>query len=100
MMRRVIESMLAPLVALLAIAPVQAQEYQVAQLQAVVLTGQHPVFGGGIANASAMQDVTSLARHLDGCTQEFWRTLGRDHDGAMAAAIEGDVRIGSSPGPR
>jgi hypothetical protein len=47
-----------------------------------------------------MQDVTSLARHLDGCTQEFWRTLGRDHDGAMAAAIEGDVRSGSSPGPR
>jgi predicted amidohydrolase YtcJ len=57
-------------------------------------------FGGRYANASAMQDVTSLARHLDGCTQEFWRTLGRDHDGAMAAAIEGDVRSGSSPGPR
>lgn len=57
-------------------------------------------FGGRYANASAMQDVTSLARHLDGCTQEFWRTLGRDHDGAMAVAIEGDVRSGSSPGPR
>jgi hypothetical protein len=45
-------------------------------------------FGGRFANAAAMQDVTSLARHLDGCTQEFWRTLGRDHGAVMTGAIE------------
>jgi hypothetical protein len=66
MMRRVIESMLAPLVALLAIAPVRAQEYQVAQLQAVVLTGQHPVFGGGIANGERFGRACTGLGDVDG----------------------------------
>ncbi|MEY4535026.1 MAG: hypothetical protein RLZZ246_1344 [Planctomycetota bacterium] len=52
-------------------------------------------FGGRYASPAAMQDPAMLIKHLDGCTQEFWRTLGRDHDGTMAAAMEGDVRSGS-----
>jgi hypothetical protein len=35
-------------------------------------------FGGRFGNAAAMQDVTTLGTHLDGCTQEFWRTLSRE----------------------
>jgi hypothetical protein len=57
-------------------------------------------FGGRFGSASAWQDIPRLGTHLDGCAQEFWRSLGRDHGGAMAAAIGGDVRGGSSAGSR
>ena len=45
-------------------------------------------FGGRYTSPAAMQDPAMLIKHLDGCTQEFWRTLGRDHGAVMTHAIK------------
>jgi predicted amidohydrolase YtcJ len=51
-------------------------------------------FGGRFGDASALQDVARLGAHLDGCAQEFWRSLGRAHGASMAAAMGGEGRDG------
>ncbi len=38
-----------------------------------------PAFGARYANPAALQDVAGIAKHLDGCSKDFWRTMARDY---------------------